>query len=119
MKAYGLSYDDLKESHPHLIYCSITGYGQTGPNKDKPGYDVMAQGYGGIMSLTGEPDGHPMKVAVGIADVMCGMYASTAILAAMRHRDKTGEGQRIDLSLVDTQIAWVDQRRHQLPHLRR
>lgn len=107
LKAYGLSYDDLKDSHPELVYCSITGFGQTGPNRDKPGYDVMAQGYGGIMSLTGEPEGHPTKVAVGIADVMCGMYASTAILAALRHRDKTGEGQHIDLALVDSQIAWL------------
>lgn len=107
LKAYGLSYQDLKESHPRLVYCSITGFGQTGPNKDKPGYDVMAQGYGGIMSLTGEPEGHPTKVAVGIADVMCGMYASTAILAALRHRDRTGEGQQIDLALVDTQISWL------------
>ena len=107
LKSYGLSYDDLKDSHPHLIYCSITGFGQTGPNRDKPGYDVMAQGYGGIMSLTGEPEGHPTKVAVGIADVMCGMYASTAILAALRNRDRTGEGQHIDLALVDTQISWL------------
>lgn len=107
LKAYGLSYDDMKDSHPELVYCSITGFGQTGPNKDKPGYDVMAQGYGGIMSLTGAPEGHPTKVAVGIADVMCGMYASTAILAALRHRDKTGEGQHIDLALVDSQIAWL------------
>lgn len=107
LKAYGLSYDDLKQSHPQLVYCSITGFGQTGPNKDKPGYDVMAQGYGGIMSLTGDPEGHPTKVAVGIADVMCGMYASTAILAALRHRDRTGEGQQIDLALVDTQISWL------------
>jgi len=107
LKAYGLSYEDLQHSHPRLIYCSITGYGQTGPNRNKPGYDAMAQGYGGIMSLTGEPDGQPMKVAVGISDIMCGMYASTAILAAMRHRDKTGEGQQIDLSLVDTQISWL------------
>ncbi len=107
LRAYGLSYDDLKESHPKLIYCSITGFGQTGPNKDKPGYDVMAQGYGGIMSLTGTPDGEPMKVGVGIAGVVCGLYAGNAILAALRHRDKTGMGQHIDLSLVDTQISWL------------
>jgi crotonobetainyl-CoA:carnitine CoA-transferase CaiB-like acyl-CoA transferase len=107
LKKYGLSYDDLKEAHPRLIYCSITGYGQTGPHRAKPGYDLLAQGYGGIMSLTGEPDGAPMKVGVGIADVMCGMYAATAVLAALRHRDRTGEGQCIDLALVDTQIAWL------------
>ncbi len=104
---YGLDYDSLSANHPSLIYCSISGYGQTGPNREKPGYDLMAQGYGGIMSLTGEPDGAPMKVGVGIADVMCGMYATIGVLAALRHRDRTGEGQQIDLSLVDTQMAWL------------
>lgn len=104
---YGLGYEDLKALHPRLIYCSITGFGQTGPHAQKAGYDVMAQGFGGIMSLTGAADGEPMKVGVGIADVMCGMYASTAILAALRHRDKTGEGQHIDLGLVDTQVSWL------------
>lgn len=104
---YGLDYDSLAPEFPSLVYCSISGYGQTGPNASKPGYDLMAQGYGGIMSLTGDPDGAPMKVGVGIADVMCGMYASVGILAALRHRDQTGEGQQIDLSLVDAQIAWL------------
>ncbi|NRB33434.1 MAG: CoA transferase [Rhodobacteraceae bacterium] len=104
---YGLDYDSLRAECPRLIYCSISGYGQTGPNRDKPGYDLMAQGYGGIMSLTGEPEGMPMKVGVGIADVMCGMYATTGILAALRHRDQTGQGQQVDLALVDAQIAWL------------
>ncbi len=104
---YGLSYGDLKDDYPGLIYCSISGFGQTGPNKDKPGYDFMAQGVGGIMSLTGEPDGSPMKTAVGIADVMCGMYASSAILAAVHHRTSTGEGQYIDIALADSQVAWL------------
>lgn len=104
---YGLDYASLEADCPGLVYCSITGFGQTGPNKDKPGYDLMAQGYGGIMSLTGEVDGAPMKVGVGIADVMCGMYATVGILAALRHRDETGEGQYIDLALVDTQMAWL------------
>ncbi|GGL52787.1 CaiB/BaiF CoA transferase family protein [Wenxinia marina] len=104
---YGLSWDDLKGDHPSLIYCSITGYGQTGPNAAKPGYDLMAQGYGGIMSLTGPEGGEPTKVGVAVADVMCGMYAASAILAALRHRDRTGEGQHIDIGLVDTQIAWL------------
>jgi formyl-CoA transferase len=104
---YGLDHKALCAKHPALIYCSITGFGQTGPNATKPGYDLMAQGCGGIMSLTGEPDGAPMKVGVGIADVMCGMYATVGILAALRHRDKTGEGQHIDLALVDCQMAWL------------
>ncbi|MEX0328479.1 MAG: CaiB/BaiF CoA transferase family protein [Ruegeria sp.] len=104
---YGLDYPSLSQDFPGLVYCSISGYGQTGPNASKPGYDLMAQGYGGIMSLTGDPDGMPMKVGVGIADVMCGMYASVGILAALRHRDLTGEGQQIDLALVDTQVAWL------------
>lgn len=104
---YGLSYDDLKEEFPGLIFCSITGFGQTGPYAPRAGYDYLAQGIGGIMSLTGESDGAPMKVGVGIADVMCGMYASSAILAALHHRSKTGEGQHIDLALLDTQVSWL------------
>lgn len=104
---YDLGYADLKDDFPGLVYCSISGFGQTGQNREKPGYDLLAQAYGGIMSLTGEPDGEPMKVAVGIADVMTGMYASNAILAALRHRDRTGEGQQIDIALVDCQIAWL------------
>lgn len=104
---YGLDHKTLCARHPGLVYCSISGYGQTGPNRDQPGYDLMAQGFGGIMSLTGAPDGPPMKVGVGIADVMCGMYATIGILAALRHRDATGEGQHIDLSLVDAQMAWL------------
>lgn len=104
---YGLDHATLCAVHPGLIYCSISGYGQTGPNAAKPGYDLMAQGYGGLMSLTGEPDGMPMKVGVGVADVMCGMYATTGILAALHHRTKTGAGQHIDVALVDTQIAWL------------
>ncbi|MEO0865275.1 MAG: CoA transferase, partial [Pseudomonadota bacterium] len=104
---YGLDHATLLKAHPSLVYCSISGFGQTGPNRDKPGYDLMAQGYGGIMSLTGDPDGVPTKVGVGIADVMCGMYATIGILAALRHRDATGEGQHIDLSLVDATMAWL------------
>ena len=107
LKKYGLDYDSLKDANPSIIYCSITGFGQTGPNAALAGYDLMAQGYGGIMSLTGVPDGEPMKVGVGITDIMCGMYASTAILAALRHRDQTDEGQYIDIALVDSQVAWL------------
>jgi len=104
---YGLDYASLRESCPRLVYASISGYGQTGPNREKPGYDLMAQGYGGIMSLTGDPEGAPVKVGVGIADVMCGMYATIGILSALRHRDLTGEGQQVELALVDAQIAWL------------
>jgi len=104
---YGLSYDDLKDANPGLIYCSITGFGQTGPYAKRAGYDYLAQGMGGIMSLTGEPEGEPVKVGVGIADLMCGMYAVSAILAALHYRGMTGIGQHIDLGLLDTQVAWL------------
>ncbi|AUL47005.1 acyl-CoA transferase [Bordetella trematum] len=104
---YGLSYEQIRERYPRLVYCSVTGFGQTGPYASRPGYDFLIQGMGGIMSLTGEPQGQPMKVGVGIADVMTGMYAAVGILAALRHRDATGQGQQIDISLLDTQIAWL------------
>ena len=104
---YGLSYDDLKEEFPSLVYCSITGFGQTGPYAHRPGYDMMAQGMGGLISMTGEPDRAPAKVPIAINDVMTGMYASVAILAALRHRDEAGVGQHIDLGLLDVQVAWL------------
>lgn len=104
---YGLDHKTLCDAHPGLVYCSISGFGQTGPNREKPGYDLMAQGFGGIMSITGDPDGVPTKVGVGIADVMCGMYATIGILTALRHRDKTGEGQHVELALIDAQMAWL------------
>ena len=104
---YGLSYEQIKDRYPRLIYCSITGFGQTGPYAERPGYDFLVQGMGGIMSLTGEPEGQPMKVGVGIADVMTGMYAAVGILAALHHRDRQGVGQHIDISLLDAQIAWL------------
>ena len=107
MAKFGLAYEDLSTEAPGLVYCSISGFGQTGPYAARPGYDFLAQGMGGIMSLTGEPDGPPLKAGVGIADIMCGMYAAIAILAAVRHREQTGEGQRIDLGLLDTQVAWL------------
>ncbi len=103
----GLGYDQLKDEFPRLVYCSVTGFGQTGPYAKRPGYDFLAQGMGGIMSITGTPGVEPVKVGVGIADVMCGMYAATNILAALRHRDRTGEGQHIDVCLLDTQVAWL------------
>src|SRR5690625_805335 len=104
---FGLDYLSLRELKPELIYCSITGFGQSGPYAARGGYDDLAQGMGGLMSITGEPEGRPMKVGVAVADVMCGMYATVALLAALRHRDETGEGQYIDLALLDTQIAWL------------
>lgn len=107
LEKYGLGYEDLREEFPGLVYCAITGFGQTGPYAPRAGYDALAQAVGGLMSLTGAPEGEPMKVGVGIADIMCGMYASTAILAALRHRDATGQGQMIDLALLDTQVAWL------------
>jgi crotonobetainyl-CoA:carnitine CoA-transferase CaiB-like acyl-CoA transferase len=107
LQAYGLSYEQLKDRFPRLVYCSITGFGQTGPYAPRAGYDFLIQGMGGIMSITGEPDGEPMKVGVGIADVMTGMYATVGILAALRHRDQTGKGQHIDLALLDTQVSWL------------
>ena len=107
LSSYGLAYDQIKERFPRLVYCSITGFGQTGPYATRAGYDFLIQGMGGIMSLTGEPAGQPMKVGVGIADVMTGMYATVGILAALRHRDQTGKGQQIDVSLLDTQVSWL------------
>ena len=107
LQKYGLSFSELKGEFPSLVYCSISGFGQTGPYASQAGYDYLAQGMGGIMAITGEPLGQPMKVGVAISDIMCGMYASTAILSAIRHRDLTDCGQHIDLSLLDTQIAWL------------
>jgi crotonobetainyl-CoA:carnitine CoA-transferase CaiB-like acyl-CoA transferase len=104
---YGLGPDALRADLPRLVYCSISGFGRTGPYKDRAGYDFLIQAMGGIMSVTGTADGEPTKVGVGIADVMCGMYAAVAILAAIRHRDATGAGQWIDLALFDSQIAWL------------
>ncbi len=104
---FGLDYAALNKVNARLVYCSISGFGQDGPYAARPGYDFLIQAMGGIMSLTGEPDGSPMKVGVGIADVMCGMYAGISVLAALRHRDLSGRGQHIDLSLLDTQVAWL------------
>jgi crotonobetainyl-CoA:carnitine CoA-transferase CaiB-like acyl-CoA transferase len=108
---YGLGHADLAESNPRLVYLSISAFGQDGPDAAKPGYDAMIQGIGGLMSLTGLPDGEPgagpQKVGVAVADLMCGMYAVSAILAALYERDRSGRGQYIDLSLLDTQVAWL------------
>jgi crotonobetainyl-CoA:carnitine CoA-transferase CaiB-like acyl-CoA transferase len=107
---YGLAYDDLKAVNPKIIYCSITGFGQTGPHAQRPGYDFIFQGMGGLMSITGERDGEPgggpQKVGIAVTDVLTGMYASLAITAAIAHRERTGQGQYIDLALLDTIVAF-------------
>ena len=102
---YGLGYDDLKALNPRLIYCSVTGFGQTGPYRERPGYDFMIQGMGGMMSVTGDAQGEPMRAGVPVADIITGMYASIAICAALAHRAETGRGQHLDLALLDSQIA--------------
>ncbi|TAK40374.1 MAG: CoA transferase [Betaproteobacteria bacterium] len=106
---YGLGYVDLKALNPRLIYCSVTGFGQTGPYRERPGYDFMIQGMGGMMSVTGEPDGAPgggpQRAGVPVADIITGMYASIAICAALAHRAESGLGQHLDLALLDSQIA--------------
>jgi crotonobetainyl-CoA:carnitine CoA-transferase CaiB-like acyl-CoA transferase len=102
---YGLGYDDLKALNPRLIYCSVTGFGQTGPYRERPGYDFMIQGMGGMMSVTGDAGGEPMRAGVPVADIITGMYASIAICAALAHRAQSGAGQHLDLALLDSQIA--------------
>ena len=108
---YGLGYTDLEPVNPRLVYLSISAFGQDGPDAAKPGYDAMIQGMGGLMSLTGVPDGEPgagpQKVGVAVADLMCGMYAVSAVLAALHERERSGRGQYADLALLDTQVAWL------------
>jgi crotonobetainyl-CoA:carnitine CoA-transferase CaiB-like acyl-CoA transferase len=104
---YGLDYATLAAINPAIVYCSITGFGHTGPYAKRPGYDYIVQGIGGLMSLTGEPAGEPMKSAVAVADLFTGMYATTAVLAALRHAERTGQGQHIDAALLDCQIAML------------
>jgi crotonobetainyl-CoA:carnitine CoA-transferase CaiB-like acyl-CoA transferase len=111
LKRYGLDYESLKAVKPDLVYCSITGFGQDGPYAHRAGYDFLIQGMGGLMSVTGErdelPGGGPQKVGVALTDLMTGMYATVAVLAALTHRDRTGEGQHIDMALLDTQVAML------------
>jgi len=106
---YGLDYDSLKAVNPRLVYCSITGFGQTGPYRNRAGYDFMIQGMGGLMSITGQPDGEPgggpVKVGVAVTDIFTGLYATIGIMGALAHRDRTGEGQQVDLALLDVQVA--------------
>jgi formyl-CoA transferase len=103
----GLGYDTLAAANPGLIYCSLTGYGQTGPYRDRPGYDFVIQAQGGVMSITGPADGEPYKVGVAIADITTGLFAATAILAALHEREFSGLGQAIDVALLDAQVAWL------------
>ena len=110
MARYGLDYASLRAIKPQLVYCSITGFGQTGPYRERAGYDYAVQGMGGLMSVTGERDdlgGGPQKVGVAVADLFTGMYATVAILAALRHAERTGEGQHVDMALLDTQVAML------------
>ena len=104
---YGLGFEQLHSRFPGLIYCSITGFGQTGPYAPRPGYDSLVQAMGGVMSLTGEPEGLPMKVGVPVADVFAGLYGAIGILAALRHRAETGQGQQVDIGMLDTHVAWL------------
>lgn len=111
LKRYGLSYEDLKLINPKIIYCSLTGFGQDGPYSARPGYDILFQGMSGLMSITGEPDGAPgagpQKVGIAIADVLAGMYTALSVTAAIAHRERTGEGQYIDIALLDTMVAFT------------
>ena len=121
----GLGFASLHEVNPQLIFCAITGYGQTGPDRDRPGYDTAMQAQGGIMSITGprgkgqgaggegqEGEGEPYKVGVAITDIATGLHANIAILAALHHRQQSGEGQYIDIALFDTQLSWLANDRH-------
>ncbi len=105
LKKYALDYENLKQVNPKLVYCSITGFGQSGPYAERAGYDFMIQAMGGLMSITGEADGQPMKVGVALADILTGLYAANAIQAALIHRQQNGRGQYIDLALLDVQVA--------------
>jgi len=107
LRKYGLDYDRLRAINPRMVYCSITGFGQTGPYASRPGYDFVAQGMGGFMSFTGEKGGRPLKAGVAMADLSTGNMAAISILAALRHAERTGEGQQIDISLLDTQITML------------
>lgn len=107
LKKFGLDFETLCELNPRLVYCSISGFGQTGSLRDKPGYDFMIQAMGGLMSITGEPDGEPMKTGVAVADLFAGQNAVIAILAALQARNLTGAGQSLDISLFDSQLGWL------------
>ncbi len=103
----GIDYESVKKVNPRVVYCSISGFGQTGPYREKPAYDQMMQGLGGIMSLTGDPDGEPQKMGVALADIGAGMMAAYGIMTALFHRERAGTGQNIDVSMLDLQVAWL------------
>jgi crotonobetainyl-CoA:carnitine CoA-transferase CaiB-like acyl-CoA transferase len=107
LKKRGIDYESLSAKHSRLIYCSITGYGFTGPKVGRPGYDILAQAESGVMSFTGEPGGGPMRYPIAIADMTCGMYAAMGILAALFAREKTGRGEFLDMALFDSQLTWL------------
>ncbi|MBI4635761.1 MAG: CoA transferase [Candidatus Rokubacteria bacterium] len=108
MERLGLGFDALAEANPRLVYCSITGYGRTGPLRDRPAFDVVMQGFGGLMSFTGEPDGQPMRVGLAIIDYTAGMFAALGITMALMARSLTGRGQRVDTSLLETTLGWLN-----------
>ncbi len=107
MGRFGLDYDAVKAVNPKVVYCSISGFGQDGPYRNRPAYDQIMQGVGGLMSITGEPDGEPQKIGIAVTDIGAGMWSAFAIMAALNHRGKTGEGQYIDISMLDAQVAWL------------
>ena len=107
MERFGLDYEAVKATNPNVIYCSISGFGQDGPYRSRPAYDQIMQGIGGLMSITGEPDGEPQKIGVAVTDIGAGMWAAFAIMAALHHRGQSGAGQYIDVSMMDAQIAWL------------
>ena len=107
LKQYGLDYNSIKKINPKIIYCSITGFGQSGPYSKRGGYDYLVQAMGGIMSITGENKGTPTKIGVGVSDIITGLYSCIAILSALRFKEQTGQGQHLDISLMDSQVSWL------------
>ena len=107
MKRFGLDYEAVKAINPSIIYCSISGFGQDGPYQNRPAYDQIMQGVSGLMSITGEPDGEPQKVGIAVSDIGAGMWAAFAVMTALHHRSNSGDGQHIDISMLDAQVAWM------------
>jgi len=107
MDRFGLGYDEVKQTNPKIVYCSISGFGQDGPYRNRPAYDQIMQGISGLMSITGEPDGEPQKIGIAVTDIGAGMWSAFAIMAALHHREQHGQGQYIDVSMMDAQVAWL------------